>query len=283
MTNFNGFYKVEWKKRAKFFEKQTSIAEERVTKTVWAPKVYNPFNKKKVAEDTKLEKLFDHMDKTYAAMGSAAPADFKAAAGAFKKAIDAATRQGGASLVQVVRLLDSKPHAKQMSPADLKQHALDVKNLTKLYERDLESIIETAEAALVRSLKEHKPDGTTDMDTAKAALKDLKVRKTAMQSNITKGLAWLNKLDRDPTVERFNKGVEQACRDVCAQIVACRPVFNAPRDRTILEAVNKVLSPFGNESRKLTEKDGFEAVMATSANLRKSLKALGQWTKAIKA
>lgn len=283
MTNFNGQYKDEWKKRTTFFEKQTGIAEKRVIKTEWAPKVYNPFNKKKKAEDSRMEKLFASLDQKYAAMIHAAPADFKAAAAVFQKEIKAVERAAATAVMQVMNTLDAKDHAKQMSAADKKQHVLDVKNLSKLFESDIYAITQTAQAALVSTVKSHKDDGTTDMTSAMTALKDIKVRKTAMQSNITKGLAWLNKLDRQPTVDHFNKGVEQACRDVCAQIVACKGVFDAPKDKQILAAVDKVLSPFGNASKKLTDKDGFEAVMATSVRLRKSMQALGTWTKSIKA
>lgn len=283
MSIFNGHYKEAWKTRAQFFEKQTGIAETRVTNTVWAPKFYNPFNKADVAEDTKLEETFGEMDRAYAALDSAAPADFMTAAASFRKAIDAATRQAGTSLSDVAQSLASKPRGKQMSSAQKKQHELDVENLSNLYEHDLVAIIETAEAALVIALKSHRPDGTTDRGTALAALKDIAVRKTAMQSNVTKGLAWLNKLDRDPTVERFNNGVEHACRDVCAQIIACRGVFNAPTDVIVLEKVDKVLSPFGKECRKLTDDDGFQAVIATSVKLRRSMQALGHWTTSIKA
>jgi hypothetical protein len=282
MTNFNGSYKAEWKKRAKFFEKEADISKKPVIKTVWAPKIYNPFHKKKKTEDTNLEKVFGHMDKTYRAMKDARPDTFRSAAQEFRTAIEAATRQGRKSIVLVMMELDAKGAANDMSTAEKKQHAMNVKDLNRLFERDLEAILHTARAAFFREVTTRNADGTNDWEGSVRALSDHKVRKAAMRSNITKGLSWLNKLDRNPTVENFNAGCEQACRDITAQIVVCRGVFTTARDKKVLDAVHKVLAPFGNDSKQLTDKDGFEAVMGTSVTLRKAMQTLGQWAKSIK-
>ena len=135
MANFNGSYQVEWEDRVKYFNKEAKLTQTPVIKTVWAPKVYNPFYKKKKIEDTKLQKVFGHLDKTYTNMFRVPPKEFKLAAQEFRKAIEAAIRQGNKSLAEIKKQLEAKNEVKMMTATERKQHEKNVANLSKLYQR----------------------------------------------------------------------------------------------------------------------------------------------------
>jgi hypothetical protein len=282
MANFNGSYQVEWEDRVKYFNKEAKITVNPVIKTVWAPKIYNPFYKKKKIEDTKLQKGFGHLDNTYTNMIRVPPKDFKRAAMEFRKAIEAATRQGKKSLAEIKKQLEAKNEVKLMTATEKKQHEKNVANLSKLYQRDLESVIYTAQAALFREVKLRNEKGERDDPGRERLATDAKARKKALHSTIVKGLAWLNKLDRDPTVDNFNVGFGNVCRDITSQIEMCREVFTTPRDKQMFDTADKLLVPFGDYRNHLREEAGREGVMETSAKMRKVMLALEQWVKSTK-
>lgn len=281
MANFNGYYKAEWKKRAEYFKNETDIAQRPVEKMVWAPKFFDPFRKKKKTEDTKLEKAFGAMDKTYAAMKKAKPGQFRHAATEFRNSIEAAIRTCDKAIALLTRHLEADTLSRDLDPAIKRQHEKAVRKLSDLYVRDLEAILNSAQAAFFREIKSRNEDGTKDSAGTARAVSDRKVRQAAMRSSVSKGLAWLNKLDRAPTVENFNMGYLEAIQAVATEVVLCRGVFTTPRDSKLLNTVHNILAPFVTGPTLLTDQHGYEDVKVHSIKLRKTLLTLGQWAKSV--
>ena len=284
MTNLNGQWQDEWKRRVAYFDKHVGTAEKKVKKKSLAEKMWSKFRKAKKPAETELSKLFGKMDETYRLAKDAEPANAKAALDTFEKAIKMAGKKANEHVAKAFMTLTDKAVHAEMSKAELDQKKKDITSLSKILQSDVDALITNAHAALVNMRKSRNSRGEKDMASAIRALGDPKVLKTALLSNIKKGLAWHGKANRSTEVAFFNKGIGQVCRDVNACLVPLEQVYTGNAEKRLFASVKKVTSPYGNQGKKLDTKKGhnFETVIEELADLKKVLLALGKWGQKIK-
>lgn len=284
MTNLNGEWQSEWKRRLAYFNKEVGNAEKKVKEKTLRQRVFAKFHKAKKPAETELSLLFGKMDEAYQAAKDAPPAQAKTAFDNFEKAIKAAGKKANARVAQLFMTLTDKAVDAEMRKPELEQKKKDITNLSKILQNDVETLITNAHAALVRMRKSRNARGEKDMASAVRSLGDPKVLKTSLLSNIKKGLAWHGKANRKPDVETFNKGINQVCRDVNACIVSLEKVYTGNTERRLFQKVQQFTGPYGNRDKQLDPARGhdFETVIEELADLKKVLMDLGRWGQTIR-
>ncbi|SIT01352.1 hypothetical protein SAMN05421759_11024 [Roseivivax lentus] len=284
MTNLNGQWQAEWKRRLAYFNKEVGNAEKKVKEKNLRQRVFAKFHKAKKPAETELSQLFGKMDEAYR-IAQDAPADqAKTAFDNFEKLIKLVGKKASTKVAQLFVTLTDKAVEADMGRAELEQKKKDITNLSRILQNDVDTLITNAHASLVRMRKSRNARGEKDMASAVRSLGDPKVLKTALLSNFKKGLAWHGKANRKPDVEFFNKGINQVCRDVNACIVNLELIYTGNAERRLFQAAKQFTGLYGNRDKKLDPKRGhdFETVIEELADLKKVLMDLGRWGQTIR-
>ena len=232
--NIQGKWKAEWTRRVAFFDREVGRVETKVKKKSWGAKLWAPFKKKKKVQETKLQKLFGEMDAQYKFANASDTPDNKrhAALEAFLKTTKTTAAAANKYAQNAFTEVTSAATKSDMNKQELAAKKNDITNLSCILQDDVDALITSAHTAYLKIKKTLDEDGKVQAQLAMQALKDVKLVKRQLQSNIKKISAWIGKAERNLSdVAAFNKSRHDLCRDVMAPLGRCNQLFREPADQ----------------------------------------------------
>lgn len=282
ITNFAGQWKSEWKKRLAYFDKEIGKAETKTKKSSWSFKFCGHMRKNKQQQDSAILMVWGELDDALAAIGKAPNEKRLDAIKAFGDKISSAERMGKGHVVALQRIANTTSPKKEITKVELTLKQRDLDRIYGILSKDVDALISVAKARHMDVKKSTNAQGVAGMASVMAALKDMKVRKAPLMSNIKKAQAWIAKIERKPEVEMFNNGAMDVCRDVVASTVPMREIpQTSSKDVRVIDTAWKTLWKW-DQGKKMDDGNRFEIVIIETSNIKKAVRLLESRTKTLK-
>lgn len=282
MTNLNTQWKAEWQRRRDFFNREVGKVEKKTQKKPWSAKLWGKYKTNKKKPETELEKLFGAMDQACITMKNAKPDKKIAAINAFLKTIKAAGPKANAFVTKMFIDLNNSAADADMTKQELAEKKKDIQALSKILQNDVDALITSAHAYYLQTKKATNPDGSSSVAGAMGGLKDAKLVKAQLISNIKKGLAWIGKAERNPDARSFNHGIKEVGRDIMAPLGRCSAIWSSRHDEKAIAVATELLGPYGAGKNRVDVDAAPDRIKARLAEAKEVIIQTGRWIQKVK-